>query len=182
MNNDELANLRSAQNQGTLQLSSDGKSTINVLLGDGSTYSHSGTLDFSSVTVDPSTGSVSLRAILPNPEHALLPGSFVSFLANLGARNNAYLVPQPAVQRDATGAYVLVVGQDGKVARKDVTTDTQQQGQWVVTSGLAAGDQVIVDGLQKAQPGQPAKAVPYAPKAQGAPNGQAPAAAPSEKK
>lgn len=184
MNSDELSQLRAAQSQGSLQLSSDGKSTIEVLLGDGSRYPHSGTLDFYAVTVDPSTGSVSLRAILPNPEHALLPGAFVSFQANLGVRNNAYLVPQAAIQRDASGAYALVVGKDGKVARRNVTIDAQQQeqGQWVVTGGLEAGDQVIVDGLQKAREGQPAKAVPYAPKAQGAQNGQAPAAAPSEQK
>lgn len=198
MNSEELSQLRAAQNQGSLQLSGDGKSTIDVLLGDGSTYPHSGTLDFSSVTVDPSTGSVSLRATLPNPEHALLPGAFVSFKANLGQRNNAYLVPQAAIQRDATGAYALVVGKDGKVARKNVTIDSQQQGQWVVTGGLATGDQVIVEGLQKAKEGQPAKAVPYNPNAKGGQNGQAPgqgqpgqgqqgqgqgqAAAPSEKK
>ena len=196
MNSQELAQLQAAQSQGNVQLSGDGKTTIDVLLGDGSTYPHSGTLDFSSVTVDPSTGSVSLRATLPNPEHALLPGAFVSFKANLGQRNNAYLVPQAAIQRDAAGAYALVVGKDGKVARKNVTIDSQQQGQWVVTGGLATGDQVIVEGLQKAKEGQPAKAVPYNPNAKGGQNGQAPgqgqpgqgqqgqgqAAAPSEKK
>ena len=196
MNSQELAQLQAAQSQGSVELSGVGKTTIDVLLGDGSKYAHSGTLDFSSVTVDPGTGTVSLRATLPNPEHALLPGAFVSFKANLGQRNNAYLVPQAAIQRDATGAYALVVGKDGKVARKNVTIDSQQQGQWVVTGGLATGDQVIVEGLQKAKEGQPAKAVPYNPNAKGGQNGQAPgqgqpgqgqqgqgqAAAPSEKK
>lgn len=150
MSSDELAQLRHSQTQGNVQLSGDGKSTVDVILGDGSKYAHPGTLDFSAVTVDPSTGTVSLRATLPNPEQALLPGAFVTFQATLGQRNNAYLVPQAAIQRDAAGAYALVVGKDGKVARKNVVADGQQQGQWVVTGGLATGDQVIVDGLQRA--------------------------------
>lgn len=182
MNGDELSRLRAAQGQGNLQLSGDGKSTIDVLLGDGSRYAHSGTLDFSAITVDPSTGSVSLRATLPNPEHALLPGTFVSFQANLGQRNHAYLIPAAAVQRDASGAYALVVGKDGKVARKSLEVEGQQQGQWVVTGGLDGGDQVIVEGLQKAREGEAAKAVPYVPNARAAQNGPAPAAAPAEKK
>ena len=196
MNSQELAQLQAAQSQGSVELSGVGKTTIDVLLGDGSKYAHSGTLDFSSVTVDPGTGTVSLRATLPNPEHVLLPGAFVTFQATLGQRNAAFLVPQAAIQRDAAGAYALVVGKDGKVARKNVTIDSQQQGQWVVTGGLATGDQVIVEGLQKAKEGQPAKAVPYNPNAKGGQNGQAPgqgqpgqgqqgqgqAAAPSEKK
>ncbi|HBK46537.1 MAG TPA: efflux transporter periplasmic adaptor subunit [Xanthomonadaceae bacterium] len=179
MNSDELAQLRAAQGQGSVQLSGDGKSTVDVLLGDGSKYAHQGTLDFSAVTVDPSTGSVSLRASLPNPERTLLPGAFVTFQATLGQRNNAFLLPQAALQRDAAGAYALVVGKDGKVARKDLVVDSQQQGQWVVTGGLASGDQVIVDGLQKAKEGQPAKAVPFKPNAAPAQDGATPAAAPA---
>ena len=182
MDSNELAQLRAAQSQGKLKLSGDGNSSVEVLLGDGSKYSHPGTLDFSDVTVDPSTGSVSLRAILPNPEHTLLPGSFVSFRANLGERNNAYLIAPAALQRDAAGAYTLVVDKDGKVARKNVTVDGRQQGQWVVIAGLEPGDQVIVDGLQKAKEGQPAKAVAYAPNAKATQHAQAPAAAPSEQK
>jgi membrane fusion protein (multidrug efflux system) len=186
MNSDELAQLRQAQAQGAVALSGDGQATVNVKLGDGSVYPHAGTLDFTSVTVDPSTGSVSLRALLPNPDHVLLPGSFVSFDATLGQRANAFLVPQAGIQRDAHGAYALVVGKDGNVVRRNVVADSQQQGQWVVTSGLEAGDQVIVSGQQKAKEGAPAKAVPYDPNANaaqqqpGAKPGAAPA--PSEKK
>ncbi len=185
MNSDELAQLRQAQAQGAVALSGDGQATVNVKLGDGTVYPHAGTLDFTSVTVDPSTGSVSLRALLPNPDHVLLPGSFVSFDATLGQRANAFLVPQAGIQRDAHGAYALVVGKDGNVVRRNVVADSQQQGQWVVTSGLEAGDQVIVSGQQKAKEGAPAKAVPYDPKANaqqqaGAKPGAAPA--PSEKK
>ncbi|PPT53553.1 HlyD family secretion protein, partial [Xanthomonas arboricola] len=72
-------------------------------------------------------------------------------------------LPQQAVQRDATGAYALVLGKDGKVARKNLTVDGQQKGQWIVTAGMTPGDQVIVDGVQKAKEGQPAKGVPWDP-------------------
>ncbi|WP_355603701.1 efflux RND transporter periplasmic adaptor subunit [Xanthomonas cannabis] len=183
MSSEELAALRQAQSSGNVQLSGDGKSTINVELGNGTQYQHPGTLDVSAVTVDPSTGAVSLRATLPNPELSLLPGAFVTFKASLGQRNNAYLVPQQALQRDATGAYALVLGKDGKVVRKNLTVDGQQQGQWIVTGGVAPGDQVIVDGVQKAKEGQPAKGVPWDPNkpAAGGQPGQpgAPGAAPA---
>jgi membrane fusion protein (multidrug efflux system) len=146
-----------------------GAAQVQVLLADGTPYAHQGTLDFSGDVVDPATGAVALRARIPNPDKQLLPGSFVTLVAALGERDNAFLIPQTAVQRDATGAYVLVVGNDGKVARKDVTTDRLQGADWVVSKGVANGDRIIVSGLQRAQPGQPAKAVPAqtdAPKAQ----------------
>ena len=136
---------------------------VQVLLPDGSVYSHPGTLDFSGDVVDPATGAVALRARVPNPEHRLLPGTFVSVRATLGEQRAAYRIPQVAVQRDAQGAFVLVVGNDGKVVRKTVTTDRQDGADWIVSSGLANGDKVIVSGLQRAQPGQPAKATPLPP-------------------
>ncbi|AOS02935.1 efflux RND transporter periplasmic adaptor subunit [Xanthomonas oryzae] len=180
MNSEELAALRQAQSSGNVQLSGDGKSSINVELGNGTQYQHPGTLDVSAVTVNPSTGAVSLRATLPNPEQSLLPGAFVTFKASLGQRNNAYLLPQQALQRDATGPYVLVLDKDGKVARKNLTVDGQQKGQWIVTGGMTQGDQVIVDGVQKAKQGQPAKGVPWDPNkpAQGGQPGS-PGAAPA---
>lgn len=181
MSSDELAGLRQAQSQGNVSLDETDKSTVEVLLADGSKYAHSGVLDFSDTTVDPSTGAVSLRALLPNPEHALLPGSFVSFQATLGQRNNAFLVPQQGILRDAAGPYALVVGQDGKVVRKNVVLAGQQQNQWLVSSGLEAGDQVIVSGVQKVQEGAPAKATPWQPQAAGN-NAQAPAADQPEQK
>ncbi|UYB54065.1 efflux RND transporter periplasmic adaptor subunit [Xanthomonas sp. AM6] len=177
MSSDEMAQLRQAQAQGNVALNAEGKSTVQVKLGDGSTYAQSGTLDFSDTAVDPSTGSVTLRALLPNPDRVLLPGAFVTFAANLGQRNNAFLIPQEAILRDAKGAYALVVGKDGKVGRKDVVTVGQQEGKWIITSGLQAGDQVIVSGLQKAKEGTPAKATPWTPggapgQGAGAPQGQ----------
>ena len=83
--------------------------------------------------------------------------------ASLGEQPNAFLVPQAGLLRDATSAYVLVVGADGKVARKDVVADRVQGGNWVVSNGLAAGDRVIVSGVQRAKPGEPAKATPWTP-------------------
>lgn len=178
---DELSQMRAAQSQGALALSGDGKATVQVKLSNGTTYGQSGTLDFSSTTVDPTTGAVSLRAVLPNPERILLPGAFVSFQATLGERNNAYLIPQPALQRDATGGYVMVVGADGKVIRRNVKTDGAQNGNWLVTEGLQPGDKVVVAGIQKVKEGAPATAKPWTPQqgnGQGQPgaSGAAPAA------
>ena len=180
MTADELSLLRAAQDKGAVALAGDGKTTVQVNLPDGSAYGHEGTLDFSSTTVDPATGTVSLRAQLPNPDHILLPGSFVSFKANLGERHNAYLVPQQAVQRDTQGGYVLIVGKDGKVVRKNIVLDNQQGGNWLVSSGLAAGDQIIVSGVQKVKEGAPATAKPWQPDA-AKPAAGAPAAAPAKK-
>jgi len=180
MTADELSLLRAAQDKGAVALAGDGKTTVQVNLPDGSAYGHEGTLDFSSTTVDPATGTVSLRAQLPNPDHILLPGSFVSFKANLGERHNAFLVPQQAVQRDTQGGYVLIVGKDGKVVRKNVSLDNQQGGNWLVSSGLAAGDKIIVSGVQKVKEGAPATAKPWQPDA-AKPAAGAPAAAPAKK-
>jgi membrane fusion protein (multidrug efflux system) len=155
MGADELAQARAATDGGSRE--------VQVLLSDGSAYRHPGTLDFSGDVVDPATGAVALRARVPNPEHALLPGTFVTVRATLGEQRAAYRVPQVAVQRDAQGAYVLVVGKDGKVARKTITADRMEGENWIVSSGVAPGDQVVVSGLQRAQPGQPAKAMPWMP-------------------
>jgi membrane fusion protein (multidrug efflux system) len=127
--------------------------------------------------VDPQTGAVSLRALLPNPDKYLLPGSFVTLKATLGEQNNVYVIPQAAVQRDTQGAYVMVVGKDGNVVRKNVTTAGAKDGNWLITAGLAAGDAVIAAGLQKVKEGAPAKATPWKPNA--AAPGNAPGAAPA---
>jgi membrane fusion protein (multidrug efflux system) len=108
---------------------------------------------------------VSLRGQIPNPDHSLLPGMYVTIRATLGQQHDVFEVPQAALQRDATGPYVLVIGGDGNVARKDVVTDTARDGSWIVTSGVAAGDQVIVSGIQRAKVGQPAKGSPWQPPA-----------------
>ncbi|MET0892207.1 MAG: efflux RND transporter periplasmic adaptor subunit [Pseudoxanthomonas sp.] len=157
----ELESLRKARGNGGAALQGDGQSSVQVVLGDGTVYGEAGTLDFSGVVVDPQTGAVSLRAKLPNPGNMLLPGSFVTLQATLGEQDNVFLIPQDAVQRDTVGAYVMTVGKDGMVARKNVETASARDGKWLVTSGLASGDQVIVAGLQKVKEGTPAKAVPW---------------------
>ena len=168
----DLDRLRAAQSAGKVVLSEQNKTTVQVTLSDGSKYDQVGTLDFSGATVDPTTGAVNLRAQLPNPNHRLLPGTYVTIAANLGEQQSVYLVPQAAILRDVGGAYALVVGQDGKVVRKDVTADNMRAGNWIVTNGLSTGDQVIVSGLQTVQPGAPAKASPWQPD-QKAPQGAA---------
>ena len=173
----ELDALRRAQGAGDVTLQGQGKAQVEVLLADGSLYDQPGTLDFSGVVVDPQTGAVSLRALLPNPNKSLLPGSFVTIKATMGEQSNVFVVPQAAIQRDANSAYAMVVGKDGNVVRKNVVTSGQRAGNWLVTSGLTAGDQVIAAGLQKVREGAPAKASPWKPDA--APAG-APGAAPAQ--
>jgi membrane fusion protein (multidrug efflux system) len=151
----DLDRLRSAAN---VALAGKGEATVTIVLPDGSAYGEQGVLDFSGMVVDPGTGSISLRARLPNPGKTLLPGSFVSFKADLGSRSGVFLLPQQAVLRDTASAYVYVVGADNKAARKNVQLEAGGIGQWIVTSGLNAGDQVVMDNQQKIRldpPGQP---------------------------
>lgn len=133
---------------------------VDVLMANGKPYPHSGTIDFSGVDVDPNTGTVALRAVVPNPDHRLLPGMFVSVRLTIGQLHQAYLLPQEAVLRDQHGAYVLVVDASGKVAQRRMTTHGMTRTDWIATGDLQAGDRVIVEGLQKVRPGSPAKAVP----------------------
>lgn len=177
MSSSQLQALRQAQGQGDVSLNAPQNTTVKILLGDGRAYDQPGQLDFSDVVVDQATGAVSLRATVSNPQKALLPGSFVTVEADLGERSNIFLVPQAAIQRDTNSAFAMVVGADGKVARKDVQLDSNAQGgNWIITGGLKAGDQVIVAGLQHAPEGSQVKPVPYQPAAaQAGPAGAAPA-------
>ena len=159
MSSSELQTLRQAQGDGKVQLAGDGQRTVQVLLPDGQAIDQTGTLDFSDTVVDPATGSVSLRATVPNPDRTLLPGTFVTLRATLGEQKGAFLIPQGAVQRDTASAYAMVIGKDGNVARKNITAQQAIGANWLVTDGLTAGDQVIVEGLQKVKEGAPAKGV-----------------------
>ena len=171
----EIDALRRAAASGSVRLSEPGKTKVEVLRGDGSVSAQSGTLDFSDAAVDAATGSVSLRAVVPNPDHNLLPGQYVNVRLTLGDLAHAWLVSQQALQRDGNGAYVLVVGADGKVAQKRVAANTLRGSDWIVTDGLADGDQIIVSGIVKVKPGDPAKATPWQPNAADANAGKAPA-------
>ncbi len=153
----ELQQLRADQARGSATLSGTSKATVSLTLPDGSTYPHAGTLDFAGASVDPSTGAVTLRALIPNPRHVLLPGMYASLEVNLGTLNHAFLVPQNAVLRDANTAYVLTVGKDDKVVRKNVTTSGERGTDWIITKGLSDGDRVIVGGVMKARAGAEVK-------------------------
>lgn len=158
----DLLRLQRDLESGKLQRASDGKGAkVKLLLEDGTEYAELGTLQFSDVTVNPSTGSITLRAIFPNPKRQLLPGMFVRAQLEEGVAPDAILVPQAGVRRVAGGeATALVVGAEGKVEMRKVKAERAIGDKWLVTEGLAAGDQVIVEGVQKVRPGTPVSAVP----------------------
>jgi membrane fusion protein (multidrug efflux system) len=134
----------------------NGSRDVRIVLEDGSAYPLPGKLQFSDVTVQPGTGSFLLRVLVPNPDNLLLPGTYVRATISEGVLKDALLAPQRGITRDPKGnATAMVVGKDGKVEMRNVTTARAVGDQWLVTSGLAAGDRVIVEGLQKIGPGAP---------------------------
>lgn len=140
------------------QLGRSGSAQVTLKLEDGTTYPVPGRLEFSDVTVDPTTGSVGLRATFDNPNGVLLPGMYVRAVLGKGVANAGMLIPQAAVSRDPTGnATVMVVGAKGAAEPRPITTSQTIGDKWLVTSGLKPGDQVIVEGLQKVRPGAPVK-------------------------
>ncbi len=139
-----------------------GQAPVSLILEDGTPYPHKGTLKFTEVTVDQSTGSVTLRAVFPNPNQMLLPGMFVRALIQEGIQEKGILVPQRGLSRNPKGdATVLVVGAEEKVEVRVVKTDRTVGENWLVTAGLKPGDRVILEGVQRARPGTPVKAVPF---------------------
>jgi membrane fusion protein (multidrug efflux system) len=161
----DLATLQQSQTSGSVDLSQQNRTPVRIGLPNGISYGTAGTLDFSDVTVNASTGSINMRALVANPQRRLLPGMFVTLTVDFGRQNNVYLIPQQSVQRDTTGAYVMVVGGDNKMARKEVEATNSLGNNWIVTRGLADGDQVIVTGVQMAKQGAPAKVVAWQPPA-----------------
>jgi membrane fusion protein (multidrug efflux system) len=138
-----------------------GENDVRLVLEDGRELPQRGKLQFADISVDPSTGSISLRALFPNPTGEILPGLFVRARITEGTLPAAILVPQRGVQRDAAGRpTVLVVGADRKVERRVVETDRAVGDAWLVTSGVKPGEQVIVEGLQRARPGAVVSPVP----------------------
>jgi len=181
----ELLELRSATGQGpgtgpdaqARQEKDDAPTArVSLILDDGTRYPLEGTLQFSEVVVDPTTGTVTLRAEFPNPNAVLLPGMFVRATVVTEIDPNALLVPQRAVSRDSRGAAtVMIVADDGIVQLRPLTVTRTVGPDWLVTAGLARGDKVIVEGLQFVRPGQPARPVPF----EGETNSGAPAAGPA---
>lgn len=160
----ELLRLRQQLSKGSLDSSNNTK--VKLTLEDGSEYSQEGRLAFSDASVNPDTGTVTLRAVFPNPNHLLLPGMFTNAKIVQGVIPNAYLVPQIAITRTPTGqAIAMIVNAKGAVESRPVTTAGIHGKDWIVTEGLATGDKVIVDGIAKVKPEQQVVAKPYQPKA-----------------
>lgn len=153
----ELLDLRKRIAAGSLK-EADG-TPVKILLEDGSTYAHDGKLQFADVSVDPTTGSFALRVIVPNPEGVLLPGMYVRAVLDKGSNPRGLLVPQAGISRDPKGgATAMVVGKDGHAELREVQVSRTVGDQWLIEGGLAAGDKVIVEGLQMIQPGMPVHA------------------------
>lgn len=171
---DEFLRLRAELESGQLK-QNDGKANVTLLMQNGNAFNQTGTLEFSDVTVDETTGSITLRAVFPNPDNRLLPGMFVRARLDEGTNPNALLVPQQGVTRTPTGqATAMVVGADNKVESRSITANQAFGDKWLVTEGLKAGDRVITTGIQRAKPGaqvtpqevsDDAKAAPESPSA-----------------
>lgn len=169
----ELLRLRQQLKAGSIDRSNNTK--VRLTLEDGSPYPIEGNLAFSDASVNPETGSVTLRAVFPNPNHLLLPGMFANAQITQGVIPNAYLVPQAAVTRTPTGqAMAMIVNAKGAVEPRPITTVGTKGKDWIVTTGLNLGDKVIVDGIAKVKPEQQVVAKPYQaqPAAGAAPAGQ----------
>lgn len=168
----ELLRLRQQLSQGSLNSSNNTK--VKLKLEDGSYYPVEGRLAFSDASVNPETGTVTLRAVFPNSNHLLLPGMFATAQIVQGVIPNAILIPQAAISRTPTGqAMAMIVNAKGIVEPRPVTTVGTQGSNWIVTEGLQTGDKVIVEGIAKVKPEQQVVAKPYQPQ------GAAPQAAPA---
>jgi membrane fusion protein (multidrug efflux system) len=139
------------------------RAKLTLVTEDGRPYDYPGQLLFSEAMVDPASSSVILRAQFPNPQRGLLPGTYVRVRLEQGTRAGAIVVPQQAVMRTADGAVVMTVDGSGTVTPRPVKTDGAYNNAWIISSGLNHGDQVIVEGLQKAKPGAKVKPIPWTP-------------------
>lgn len=159
----EVVQLRQAQAKGDVTLVEPNKAQVQLILPDGTPYGAIGTLDFSDVSVEPTTSALAFRGLIPNPERLLLPGMYVNLRVTIGQLNRGYLVPQIAVVRDATGPFVQIVNGESKVEQRRINTIATRGDKWVVSSGLTDGEKIIISGIQSAPIGSPVNAVPYQP-------------------
>lgn len=158
----EVLRLRKAMESGSLKrVSGDNAAAVTIVLEDGTAYDKPGKLLFSGLTVDPTSGQVTLRAQVPNPDKLLLPGMYVRVRLEQAQAVDGIVLPQQAVKRSNSGDTVTVVGADGKIEIRHVRLGPSQGNDWVVFEGLKAGEQVMVDGFQKLQGSAPVKAVPW---------------------
>jgi membrane fusion protein (multidrug efflux system) len=166
----ELLRLKRNLASGLLRDMGVEQTRVSLLLEDGTSYPQPGVLKFSEVTVDQGTGSVTLRAVFPNPQQLLLPGMFVRAVVTEGMNEQAILVPQRGVTRNPAGnAMVMVVGAEEKVEPRVIKVARTVGDNWLVSEGLAAGDRVILEGIQRARPGTVVKTVPFGAKPEAAP-------------
>jgi len=162
----DLLRLKRDLASGEINTKKADQAKVNLLLEDGSSYPLEGILKFSEVTVDQGTGSITLRALFPNPDQLLLPGMFVRGIVQEGVREQALLVPQRGVTRDATGnAVALIAGENDVVEKRILKTERTVGDAWLVTAGIKAGERVIVEGIQRVRPGVTVKVVPFEEKA-----------------
>ena len=158
----DILKLRRQMQEGLLEKNGKNQQEVRLFLDDNSEYPIKGKLQFQDVSVDPTTGSVILRMVFPNPKGVLMPGMFVRAIIQEGIHKNAILVPQQAVSRDPKGnPQLLIVDKDGNVQQKQLALDRAIADEWLVSSGLEQGDQVIIEGISKVKPGIPVKVVPF---------------------
>jgi len=171
-----LLNLKESFANGDLQKSGSNAAKVKLILENGRTYPLEGRLEFSDVTVNQDTGAITLRAVFPNPKADLLPGMYVRAVLQEGVKEQGLLVPQQAVSRDSTGKpMAYVVGSSNKLEQRALVTDRAIGDQWLVRSGLQAGDRLVVDGQQRAVPGVTVKTMPWSANAQSNPSATKPA-------
>lgn len=158
----DILRLRRRLEEGQLHRNGEAQNKVRLILEDNIPYNHSGILKFRDVTVDPTTGSVILRVVFPNPNGIMLPGMFVRAVVQEGVNQNAILVPQQAVSRDPKGnPLTLVVDEEEKAQQRQIIIDRAIGNDWLVSSGLKEGERVIVEGMLRVKPGVPVKAVPF---------------------
>jgi len=158
----ELLKLKRRMADGRLNHDGENQNKVKLIMEDGTSYPLEGTLQFQDVTVDPMTGSVILRIVVPNPDGALLPGMFVRAAIVEGVKERALLLPQQGISRSPKGEpMALVVDAEDKVQQRMLTLDRAMGDKWLVSSGLSPGDRVIVEGVQKVRPGALVKVVPF---------------------
>ncbi|MDR3673398.1 MAG: efflux RND transporter periplasmic adaptor subunit [Holophaga sp.] len=160
--NADLLRLRTSLDSGRLRSDAARQRKVQLLLEDGSSYPLAGTLKFRDFTVDPGTGAVTVRLTFANPKETLLPGTFVQAVVEEGIDPKAILVPQQAVNRDPKGqAYVWLVGKDGRAENRLLTVDRTVGDQWLVTTGLTGGEQVVVEGGERLRVGMAVRTTPF---------------------
>lgn len=157
-----LLRIKQSMEKGLIKKDQENQARVSLILEDGSLYGREGVLKFSDITVDTGTGSVTIRCVFPNPDLTLLPGMFVRAIVEEGVNQSAILIPQRCVTRNAKGIpTATIVSPEGVVEIRELEIDRAIENRWVISKGLAAGEKVVIEGLQKARPGSTVKTIPF---------------------